>query len=473
MQSDFGVIGLAVMGQNLALNIESKGFTVSVFNRTGSKTEEFYKRRAQGKRIVPAYTLEEFVASLKRPRKIMLMVKAGPAVDAMIDALLPLLEPGDIIIDGGNSHFADTDRRVKKVEEAGLHYLGTGVSGGEYGALHGPSIMPGGSREAYDTVAPILTVTAAQTKDGPCCTYLGPASAGHYVKMVHNGIEYGIMQIIAEAYDYMKRRLGMPVPEMQEAVAEWNAAELESYLFEITADILSRTDEKTGNPLVEMILDRAEQKGTGKWTSQSALDLGIPVPTITAAVDARALSSFKDLRVAAAERIREPRQPEKEDKAGLLAALRSGVYLAVIASYAQGMHLLQAASEEHGYNLNLAEVARIWKGGCIIRSVLLDPIQEAYTKDPKLVNLLLDGTFAALANEHLPGLRRTVSEAAAAGIPAPALSSALAYIDSWRTARLPANLIQAQRDYFGAHTYERIDEPGYHHTEWQDIQNVM
>lgn len=472
MQSDFGVVGLAVMGQNLALNVESKGFTVSVFNRTGSKTEEFYNRRAQGRRIVPTYTMEEFVASLSRPRKIMLMVKAGQAVDAMIDSLLPLLEPGDIIIDGGNSHYADTERRVKKLEAAGFRFLGTGVSGGEYGALHGPSIMPGGSREAYDIVAPILTATAAQTKDGACCTYLGPSSAGHYVKMVHNGIEYGIMQILAEAYDFMKRRLGMSVPDMQKVVAEWNAAELGSYLFEITADILSRTDEKTGNPLVEMIQDRAEQKGTGKWTSQSALDLGIPVPTITAAVDARALSSFKDLRVAAEERIKGPQGTQAGDE-GLLTALRSGVYLSVIAAYAQGMHLLQAASDEYGYDLNLAEVARIWKGGCIIRSVLLDPIQEAYTQEPRLVNLLLSDTFAALANEHSAGLRRVITESVAAGIPMPAISSALAYIDSWRTGRLPANLIQAQRDYFGAHTYERIDEPGAHHTEWQDIQNVM
>lgn len=473
MLSDFGVVGLAVMGQNLALNVESKGFKVSVFNRTGTKTEEFYAQRAQGKRIVPTYTMEEFVSSLARPRKIMLMVKAGGPVDAMIDALLPLLEPGDIVIDGGNSHYADTERRVERLEAAGIHYLGTGVSGGEYGALHGPSIMPGGSRAAYDIVAPILTVTSAQTDDGACCTYLGPSSAGHYVKMVHNGIEYGIMQILAEAYDFMKRHLGMSVPEMQKVVAEWNAAELGSYLFEITADILSRTDEKSRNPLVEIIQDRAEQKGTGKWTSQSALDLGIPVPTITAAVDARVLSSFKDLRVEASKLIHAPEATPASDKDALLKALRSGVYLAVIAAYAQGMHLLQAASQERGYHLNLAEVARIWKGGCIIRSVLLDPIQEAFKTNPQLDNLLLDQTFASLANEHLPGLRRVVQSSVASGIPTLALSSALAYVDSWRTARLPANLIQAQRDYFGAHTYERTDEPGYHHTEWQDIHNIM
>lgn len=473
MLSDFGVIGLAVMGQNLALNVESKGFKVSVFNRTAAKTQEFAAQRAQGKRIVPTYSIEEFVQSLARPRKIMLMVKAGAAVDAMIEALLPHLEPGDILIDGGNSHFPDTERRIEQLEASNILYLGTGVSGGEYGALHGPSIMPGGSREAYAVVEPILTRTAAQTSDGACCTYLGPSSAGHYVKMVHNGIEYGIMQILAEAYDFMQRRLGMTVPEMQKVVAEWNAGELNSYLVEITADILSRVDEKTGNPLVEMILDRAEQKGTGKWTSQSALDLGIPVPTITSAVDARALSSFKSLRTEAAKRIAAPATPPAADRAELLPALRDAVYLSVIAAYAQGMHLLQAASAEKEYDLNLAEVARIWKGGCIIRATLLDPIRQAYLEQPDLTNLLLSDVFVPVVNERLPGLRRVVAAGTAAGIPLLTVSTSLAYIDSWRTERLPANLTQAQRDYFGAHTYERVDEPGYHHTEWQDIHNVM
>lgn len=461
------------MGQNLALNIESKGFRVSVYNRTVSKTHEFAARRAQGKRIVPCDSPAEFAGSLKRPRKIILMVKAGAAVDAMIDALLPHLEPGDVLIDGGNSHYADTERRCERLQAAGIHFLGTGISGGEYGALHGPSIMPGGSREGYQAVEPILTRTAAQTDEGACCTYLGPGSAGHFVKMVHNGIEYGIMQILAEAYDFMRRRLGLSVFQTQEVVAAWNRGELNSYLVEITADILSRIDDKTGRPLVEMILDKAEQKGTGKWTSQSALDLGIPVPTITAAVDARVLSSFKELRTRAASLIAAPSAVPAADAGELLSALRRAVYLGMIAAFAQGMHLLQAASEERGYGLNLAEVARIWKGGCIIRARLLDPIRQAFLARPDLPNLLLAEQFVGLVNADLPALRRVVTEAVAAGIPVPALGASLAYIDTWRTERLPANLTQAQRDYFGAHTYERIDEPGYHHTEWQDIHNVM
>lgn len=473
MKSDFGVIGLAVMGQNLALNVESKGFKVSVFNRTSSRTEEFMARRGQGKNLVATYSIEDFVQSLARPRKIMLMVQAGPAVDAMIDTLLPLLEPGDMIIDGGNSHFSDTDRRTERLEGTGIHFLGTGISGGEYGALHGPSIMPGGPKEAYDAVAPIFTKIAAQTKDGACCTYLGPKSAGHYVKMVHNGIEYGIMQIIAEAYDFMRRYLRLSVSDIQRIVAEWNEAELNSYLFEITADILSRTDEKTGNPLVEMILDRAAQKGTGKWTSQSALDLGIPVPTITSAVDARILSSFKEQRVEASNLLTGPEPVQPDNVEELVGQLRAAVYLAVISAYAQGMHLLQEASTEHGYNLDLSEVARIWKGGCIIRATLLDAIQETFAAQPKLVNLLSSKTFSEVVNRHHDALREVVARAVKAGIPVLTLSASLAYIDSWRTDRLPANLIQAQRDYFGAHTYERIDEPGDHHTEWQDIQSVL
>ncbi|HET7558699.1 MAG TPA: NADP-dependent phosphogluconate dehydrogenase [Limnochordia bacterium] len=470
-QSDIGVIGMAVMGQNLALNMESKGFTVSVFNRTTERTREFKAQRGQGKNVVATETLSDFVASLQRPRKAVILVKAGAAVDAVIDELVKLMEPGDIIIDGGNSHFTDTERRTKSVEARGLRYLGTGVSGGEYGALHGPSIMPGGTREAYHEVEPIFTKAAAQV-DGPCCTYLGPRSAGHYVKMVHNGIEYGIMQLLGEAYDLMQRGLGLSVPEMQAEVARWDAGELSSYLVEITADILTRKDPENGRFVVDLIVDRAQQKGTGKWTAQSALDVGIPIPTITAATEARVMSSFKQQREVAAKVLSGPEARYQGDRQHALAALQDAVYLAVVSCYAQGMQLLAAASEEYNYELNLAEVARIWKGGCIIRSVLLDPIAAAYKQNPKLHNLLVAEPFASEVNRRHERLRGVVANACEHGIPVPALGASLHYIDGYRTARLPANLTQAQRDYFGAHTYERVDKSGAFHTEWQDIHNI-
>ncbi len=469
---DIGVIGMAVMGQNLALNIESKGFTVAVFNRTTSRTEAFVRERGQGKNVVGALTLEEFVDALKPPRKAMLMVQAGAGTDAVIDALLPLLAPGDFIIDGGNSFYDDTERRAKHVEAQGRGYIGTGVSGGEYGALHGPSIMPGGTEAAYAAVEPIFTKIAAQVDDGPCCAYLGPGSAGHYVKMVHNGIEYGIMQVLAEAFDVMQRGLGMTVPEMQAVVAAWNAGELQSFLVEITADILTREDPDTGKFVVEIIQDSAAQKGTGKWTSQSALDHGIPIPTITAATEARILSSFKEIRERADGILHGATPRFDGSREALLPALQDAVYLAAVSAYAQGMHLLTAASAERNYDLDFATVARIWKGGCIIRSLLLEPIKQAFAADPALPNLMLAEPFAGDVRQRAPGLRRIVGEAALQGLPTPAMSAALNYVEGYRTARLPANLVQAQRDYFGAHTYQRVDKDGAFHTEWQDIHNI-
>jgi len=466
---DIGVIGLAVMGQNLALNMHNKCFRTAVYNRTAERTRAFIEQRGDG--LYGAESLEEFVSALARPRKVLLLVKAGPAVDATLDALIPLLEPGDIVMESGNSHFSDTDRRQPEVEKMGVHFIGMGVSGGEYGALHGPSIMPGGRREAYESVEPILTRIAAQTADGPCCAYLGSGSAGHFVKMVHNGIEYGVMQVLAEAYDVMRRGMGLSNDRIQAVFAEWNQGELASYLVEITADILSRTDDETGDPLVEAILDEAQQKGTGKWTSQAALDLGVPVPTLTAAVDARILSAMKAQRVRHAQRLSGP------DPAGvpetLLGDLADAVYLAVLASYAQGMHVFQAASEEKGYGLDRSVIARIWKGGCIVRSALLDPIQKAYEAEPGLESLLLAPHFSAAYAQRIGGLRRIAEAACSRGLPVPALSASLAYLDGLRTERLPANLIQAQRDYFGAHTYRRVDREGDFHTEWQDIHNVI
>jgi 6-phosphogluconate dehydrogenase len=469
---DIGVIGMAVMGQNLALNIESKGFTVAVFNRTTTRTEAFVKERAQGKNVVGALTIEDFVDALKPPRKAIILVQAGAAVDAVIDQLLQLFDPGDLIIDGGNSFYDDTERRAKRVEAEGRGYIGTGVSGGEYGALHGPSIMPGGTEAAYAAVEPILTKIAAQVDDGPCCAYLGPGSAGHYVKMVHNGIEYGIMQVLAEVYDVMYRGLGMTVPEIQEVVADWNAGELQSFLVEITADILTREDPESDKFVVEIIKDSAAQKGTGKWTSQSALDHGIPIPTITAATEARILSSFKEIREHADGVLHGATPKFEGSREEILPALQDAVYLAAVSAYAQGMHLLTAASAERNYDLDLATVARIWKGGCIIRSLMLEPIQQAFAADAALPNLMLAEPFATDVRQRTPNLRRIVAEAALQGLPTPALSAALNYIEGYRTGRLPANLVQAQRDYFGAHTYERVDKEGDYHTEWQDIHNI-
>jgi len=465
---DFGVVGMAVMGQNLALNVESKGFSVAVFNRTTSKMAAFVAERCQGKNVVGATTPAEMVAALARPRKLMLMVKAGAAVDAMIDQFRPLLEEGDILIDGGNSYFKDTERRLSDLEKDGLLYIGTGVSGGEEGALLGPSIMPGGHREAYDAVGPILTKIAAQVEDGPCCVYIGPRGAGHYVKMVHNGIEYGIMQLIAETYDLMARGLGMPAVEIGDRFAEWNDAELNGYLCEIAAIVLRTVDGETGTPVVDLILDKAGQKGTGKWTSQDALDVGVPTPTINAAVEARILSAFKDERVAAAEVLTGPSPTFDGDKAALIADLRKALHASVITSYAQGLALLTHASADYDYDLNLAEIAQIWKGGCIIRARMLEAIKQAYLARPDLPNLMVNDDFAGILNGAAKAWRRVVQAGVALGIPVLAFSASLAYFDSYRTARLPANMIQGLRDLFGAHTYERTDKEGTFHTQWYE-----
>ena len=468
-KQDIGLIGLAVMGQNLVLNMESKGFSVAVFNRTGTKTEKFAAEKAVGKNILPSYSIEEFVNSLSIPRKVMLMVKAGQAVDDFIDRVKPLLSKGDIIIDGGNSFFMDTERRSKELEADGLRYIGTGVSGGEEGALKGPSIMPGGSEDAYRELEPILTKIAAQV-DGPCCTYIGPRGAGHYVKMVHNGIEYGDMQLICEAYYMMKNLLGLGAEELHEVFSEWNRGELNSYLIEITADIFSCTDEETGQPLVELILDKAGQKGTGKWTSQNALDLGVPAPTINAAVTARIMSAYKDERVEAAKILTGPAIAFDGDKKQMIEAIRNALYASKITSYAQGMALLKAASEEYGYNLNFGEIARIWKGGCIIRAQFLDRIKQAFQRREDLPNLLMDPEFREDVTTRQQDWREVVREAKKQGVPVPAMSASLDYFDSYRREKLPANLIQAQRDYFGAHTYRRIDKEGVFHTEWLNLK---
>ncbi|MCF7890292.1 NADP-dependent phosphogluconate dehydrogenase [Candidatus Bipolaricaulota bacterium] len=467
-ESEFGIIGMAVMGQNLALNIEQSGYRVSVYNRTDSKTKDFKQKRASDRDIVATYELEEFISSLERPRKVLILVKAGKPVDMVIDQLLPLMEEGDIIIDGGNSHFQDTNRRVKKVEGEGLHYLGTGISGGEYGALHGPSIMPGGHREAYDEVSEILRSAAAQTPEGPTCKYLGPRSAGHYVKMVHNGIEYAVMQSIAEVYWAMKNLLDLSHEDMADRFEAWNQR-LDAYLMEITVEILREEDEKTGRPLLEVILDTAKQKGTGKWTSQSALDLGVPVPTITAAVDARLLSARKDQRGRLDELYGELGNYETYE--GFEDDLGKALYLSIVTAYAQGLDLLEEASEEYNYGLDIQDVAQIWKDGCIIRSDLLDPISESYSSEG-LDTLLASEEFQDDYREAIPSLRKVVSALSKTDLICLALSASLNYFNSLTAERLPANMIQAQRDYFGAHTYQRVDEEGTFHTEWQDIKNV-
>ena len=463
-----GLVGLAVMGENLALNIESKGFSIAVFNRTTAKTEKFMAGRAKGKNIVGAKTIEELVGSLEKPRKIMLMVKAGGPVDAMIGSIVGHLEKGDLLIDGGNSFFKDTERRSKALAEKGILYIGTGVSGGEEGALYGPSIMPGGQREAYAMVEDILTKISAQTEDGPCCTYIGQGGAGHYVKMVHNGIEYGDMQLICEAYDILQTALGLSAAELSEIFGEWNKGELDSYLIEITEAVLARIDDDTGKALVDVILDKAGQKGTGKWTSQSALDLGVPTPTINAAVVARTMSSFKDERVAASKLLGGPEVGYKGDKAELIQAVREALYASKITSYAQGMALLREASREYGWNLQYGTIAKIWKGGCIIRAKFLDLIKQAYDRRADLPNLLVDKEFSDYVESRGDNWRMVVKLAVEMGIPVPAMSGSLAYFDSYRRARVPANLIQGLRDYFGAHTYERIDKEGNFHTEWME-----
>ncbi|GIN67790.1 6-phosphogluconate dehydrogenase, NADP(+)-dependent, decarboxylating [Bacillus sonorensis] len=465
-KQQIGVVGLAVMGKNLALNIESRGFSVSVYNRSSEKTEEFLKE-AEGKNVVGTYSIEEFVASLEKPRKILLMVKAGTPTDATIQSLLPHLEKGDILIDGGNTYYKDTQRRNRELAESGIHFIGTGVSGGEEGALKGPSIMPGGQKEAYELVKPILEAISAKVDGEPCTTYIGPDGAGHYVKMVHNGIEYGDMQLISESYFILKNLLGLSSDELHEVFAEWNKGELDSYLIEITADIFTKKDEETGKPMVDVILDKAGQKGTGKWTSQSALDLGVPLPIITESVFARFISAMKEERVKASKLLTGPEAKSvTENKEELIEAVRKALFMSKICSYAQGFAQMKAASEEYGWDLKYGDIAMIFRGGCIIRAAFLQKIKDAYDRNPELDNLLLDPYFKDIVESYQGALRKTVSLAVEQGIPVPCFSSALAYFDSYRTATLPANLIQAQRDYFGAHTYERTDKEGIFHTEW-------
>jgi len=466
LMADIAVAGMAVMGRNLALNIESRGFTVAVHNRTARTLEAFVDGEGAGKRLVPCRTLPELVAALDRPRRILLMVQAGAPVDAVLSELQPLLDPGDIILDGGNSHFADTVRRCRDAEATGLLYLGTGVSGGDEGALLGPSIMPGGSEAAYRAVSPILTSIAAKVDGSACCTYIGAGGAGHYVKMVHNGIEYGDMQLIAEAFTLLHQLCGMTFPEMAQRFAEWNRGDLDSYLIEITARILAATDPETGAPMVDVILDKAGQKGTGTWTGQSALALGAPVPTIAEAVFARSLSAAKQERIAASGILRGPDATFGGDREELADAIGTALYAAKICSYAQGFALMRTAAAEYGWQLDYGAIAMIWRGGCIIRARFLQHIGEAYGREADLANLMLDPYFADVLHGAQSAWRRVVGEATAAGVPVPAFASALSYFDAYRTARLPASLIQAQRDYFGAHTYERVDRPGTFHTHW-------
>ncbi|TYS87474.1 NADP-dependent phosphogluconate dehydrogenase [Rossellomorea aquimaris] len=466
MSQEIGVIGLAVMGKNLAWNIESRGYSVSVYNRSREKTDEMVSE-SKGKNVVPTYTIEEFVNSLEKPRKILLMVKAGNPTDATIEQLKPFLEKGDILIDGGNTFFEDTRRRNHELSELGIHFIGTGVSGGEEGALTGPSIMPGGQKEAYDLVAPILKDIAAKVDGDPCTTYIGPDGAGHYVKMVHNGIEYGDMQLIAESYFLMKNVLGLSAKELHEVFADWNKGELDSYLIEITADIFTKNDEDTGKPMVDVILDKAGQKGTGKWTSQSALDLGVSLPIITESVFARFISSIKDERVKASKMLKGPDTISFQgDKKALVESIRKALYMSKICSYAQGFAQMRSASDEYKWDLQYGDIAMIFRGGCIIRAQFLQKIKEAYDRESNLSNLLLDPYFKEIVESYQYALREVISVAVQNGVPVPGFSAALSYYDSYRTETLPANLIQAQRDYFGAHTYERVDKEGTFHTEW-------
>ena len=467
--SDIGLIGLAVMGENLVLNMESKGFYVSVYNRTVSKVENFINGRGKDKHIYGAMTLEDFISSLKRPRKVFLMVKAGQAVDDFIEKLIPLLEPGDVIIDGGNTHFPDTARRTAYVESKGLLYIGTGVSGGEEGALKGPSMMPGGSPKAWPLVKPIFQSICAKVEDGtPCCDWVGEGGAGHFVKMVHNGIEYGDIQLICECYQIMKDILGMSNEEMHTTFAEWNKGDLDSYLIEITRDILAKKDED-GKYVLDYILDTAGQKGTGKWTAISALDEGVPLTLIGESVFARCLSAQKDERVAASKILSGPEPAVFDgDKAEMLENLRKALFASKIVSYAQGYALMRAAAKEYGWNLNYGGIALMWRGGCIIRSVFLGKIKEAFDNNPELANLMLDSYFCQKLADAQQSWRKVVSLAIANGLPTPTLCAALEYYDGYRCDRLPANLLQAQRDFFGAHTYERIDKPRgeFFHTNW-------
>jgi 6-phosphogluconate dehydrogenase len=465
-KANFGFMGLGVMGHMLALNMERNGFRVAGYDVDAEKVKEF-GTKYPGKNLVACATLEEFLAALERPRRIMMMVPAGKIVDAAIDSIKDSLEAGDLLIDGGNSFFMDTERRSKELEAKGIIYIGTGVSGGEQGALWGPSIMPGGQPEAWELVKPIFEAISAKAQGEACVAYMGPRGAGHYVKMVHNGIEYGDMQLIAEAYGILHRGLGLDNSHLHEIFTGWNQDELESYLIEITADIFTKSDPETGQAIVDMILDEAAQKGTGKWTSQNALDLGAPTPTINAAVESRIVSSYKEERVAASEVLTGPEPKISVDPQEVIDTVRDALYAAKICSYAQGFALMRLASQEYDYKLNYGEIAKIWRGGCIIRARFLNDIRQAFVRNPDLPNLMIDPEFAQAMNQRQSALRKVVALAAENGIPALAFGSALAYYDAYRSARLPANLTQAQRDYFGAHTYRRLDREGSFHTEWQ------
>jgi len=467
MKYKIGVVGLGVMGHNLALNMERNGFPVAGYDLDAAKTKAFLEGPAAGKNIIGVASPSALMQVLEKPRRILLMVPAGAAVDSAITHLKPYLEPGDILMDGGNSFFLDTERRNKALEAEAFNYIGTGVSGGEEGALWGPAIMPGGQKEAWEATAPIFRAIAAKAEDGePCVAYMGPRGAGHYVKMVHNGIEYGDMQLIAEIYDILQRGLGLSAQELHETFVEWNEGELKSYLVEITADIFKKMDPETGRPLLGLILDEAQQKVTGKWTSQTALDIGAPTPTINAAVESRILSSLKSQRVIASRIIHGPKPNYRGERQCLIDAARQALYASKITSYAQGMGLLRIASDEYKYDLNMGEIAKIWRAGCIIRASLLGDIMDAYRRDPALVNLLLDDCFREAVQSRQKAWRFTLQTAIEMGIPALALSASLAYFDAYRSERLPANLTQAQRDYFGAHTYRRIDRDGIFHTQW-------
>ncbi len=466
-RDNFAVAGLGVMGRNVALNIERNGFPVVAYNR-GDENAQRMREESSGKNVRVTQSIAELVSLLDRPRRVLLMVTAGAGTDRVIDALMEHLEAGDVLIDGGNAHFPDTDRRAKRVQAAGLHFVGCGISGGEEGALWGPSIMPGGDRGAYDRIAPVLERIAAKTEDdGPCVTYCGRHSAGHYVKMVHNGIEYGIMQLICEVYDILRRAAGLETSKIQAIFQAWTESpEVGGFLVDITAQCLAKVDAETGDPLVEKILDTAGQKGTGKWTAQSALDLGIPIPTLSQAVNARILSGLKTARVDASRVLDGGHAAFDGSLEDLTQTLHDALHLAMIASYAQGLHLIQAASREYDFGTDLAEVSRIWKQGCIIRSKLLDPIKQAYTEQPRMENMLVHPAFAAVVNQSLPALRRAVEIATRCGVATTSIGATLAYIESYRSEFLPANLLQALRDNFGAHTYRRLDKDGVFHTQW-------
>ena len=467
MEYKIGLVGLGVMGRNLALNIERNGFPIAVWNRSPQKMLDFINEEGEGKAILGVETLSDLMASLEKPRRVILMVQAGSSVDEVIDQIKPLMDSGDILIDCGNTYFTDTERRSKALEAEGFHFIGSGVSGGEEGAKWGPAIMPGGNRAAWESLSEIFYAIAAKAEDGqPCVEYMGPGVAGHYVKMVHNGIEYGDMQLISEAYDLLSRGLGLGVDELHAIFSRWNDGLLKSYLIEITADIFKTMDPETGLPLVDLILDEAGQKGTGKWTSQNALDIGVPVPTINAALQGRIISSLKKERVFAATQLPSPQQKYEGDPAELIDAVENALYASKVTSYAQGLAMLRMASQEYNYDLNIRDIAKIWRAGCIIRASLLGDIMDAYERDPQLVNLMLDEAFKSAILERLDDWRKVVQIAVGLGIPVPAMSGALSYFDAYRSERLPANLIQAQRDYFGAHTYRRVDKDGVFHTQW-------